>query len=164
MACLASATVGSHAQQVLDQLLAAQPHGSAVVAAYVQTTLHAFNDSLDPQTRIPISDYVGAADDAILVVKVFGSFPDAHRGPVGANTDATAITVAYDLASSVALTTMYESGSEPPDLPGAPKASANLVTLVDLRRLGTPQELQSEVLRRPPHCSAVLAGRHLLTP
>ena len=137
-----SATVGGRAQHVLDELLAAQPHGTAKAAAYVQTTLGALNDSLDPQTRIPITDYVGGSSDAIVVVKVFGSCPNAHRGPVGADTDATAITVAYDLESGVALTTTFETGLEPPDLPGAPNASANLVPLIDLRRLGTPQTLR----------------------
>jgi hypothetical protein len=83
------------------------------------------------------------------VLKVFGWFPSAHRGPVGADTDATTIVEVYDAATAQVLGMAFLTGPEPPDLGGPPSAGA---VYMDLRRLGKPVPLKlagARMLGRP---------------
>lgn len=127
----------SAAQQLLATLLSSQPHGKASAAAYVVTTYGAFEASLAPESRLPMS--ADAATHGVIVLKVFGSFPAAHRGAPGANTDATTIVAVYDTTTDAVVDYTYYTGPEPADLPGA--QASTRAEYADLRTLGTPVAL-----------------------
>lgn len=125
------------ADQLLAGVLSSQPHGKASAAAYVETTYGVFEGILAPESRLPVS--ADTATHGVIVLKVFGSFPNAHRGAPGANTDATTIVVVYDTTLATTVESAYFRGPEPADLSGA--AASPRADYVDLRSLGTPVAL-----------------------
>jgi hypothetical protein len=126
------------ADAAFHALIARQAMGHATAAAYVETTLGDFQAQKPPEQRQTADG--AAADDRVIVIKVYGDFPSAHSGPRGANTDANVIVQCYDIELSMPVETTYLLGPEPGDLPGAPLTAG--VSYVDLRKLGTPVALQ----------------------
>ena len=133
----AAAGPAATAQEMLLDLLASQPRGKAVAAAYVVSTLGEYEGALPPESRLSA---LASPSDEIVVVKVFGTFPDAHRGPIGPSTDATTIIEVFDITTGMTVETTFMTGPESADLPGAPAAATPVYA--DLRQLGTPVALK----------------------
>jgi hypothetical protein len=126
------------AQEVLDALLQAQPQGRATAAAYVETTTAKYV-SANP---VEAGASIAKPADAILVIKVFGTFHAiSHGGPAGVNTDATTIVIVYDERLGTNVEATYFSEPASPDVPGS-GATADGRVSYDLRLLGTPQTLK----------------------
>jgi hypothetical protein len=133
----AQADSDAAARLVLTRLLDGQPSGRAETASYVETTFAAYVAGLAPESRNPNS--VAAMTDKVIILKVFGEFPSAHRGPSNTNTDATMIVVVYDekLSSNVEVT--YLRAPLTPDLSASASPSESI--FADLRQLGTPRPI-----------------------
>lgn len=127
----------ARARSVLADVLQAQPHGTPQIAAYVATTYGQFVDNLAPESRP--TDSTASPSDPVLIVKVFGTFPQAHRGPEGANTDATTIVAVFDEAVGRTVEVTYFAGPVSHDL--APNVDATTPVYADLLALGTPVSL-----------------------
>jgi hypothetical protein len=125
----------SNAQTVLSELLATQPNGKALAAAAVTTSFGTYIANLPPESKLP--SYDTSSNATVIVLKVYGSFPHAHRGPAGANTDSTTIIEVYDTATDSPVEVTYLTGPEPADLAG----STSKGDYIDLRDLGAPEIL-----------------------
>ena len=131
----ASSMASVKAQEVLDKMLAQQPHGRATSAAFVETTNGEYEASLPKAERL--TSGTGPDEDRVIIVEVTGTFPSAHRGLPGANTDADRITTVYDEKSGDTIVTRFSQTA-----PANPNASgAPIVPPTILSRLGTPEPL-----------------------
>ncbi len=133
-----SVSATTQAQQILDSLLSSQPLGKVTSATFVETTVARYVEAEPPESAYPNPEL--ESGDPLIIIKVVGTFPSAHSGPAGANTDASIIVVAYDerLGKNVGVT--YVSAPISSDfLSGAP--SVSLAVPFELSKLGTPQSL-----------------------
>ena len=131
----ASSMASAKAQEILDIMLAQQPRGRATSAAFVETTNGEYEASLPKDERL--SSGTVPNDDRVIIVEVTGTFPSAHRGLPGANTDADRITTVYDETSGDTIVTRFSQTA-----PANPNASgAPIVPPTILSRLGTPEPL-----------------------
>ncbi|MGA3058357.1 MAG: hypothetical protein ABSE70_10050 [Candidatus Limnocylindrales bacterium] len=122
------------AERIFRTLVAAQEQGHVSAAAWVESTFGEYQAIQSPEER---HTPAGASpSDKVIVVKLYGQFPNAHSGPKDVNKDANVIVQCYDLALETPLETIYYAGPEPADIPAAPMSSGE--TYLDLRKLGTP--------------------------
>ena len=128
------------AQQIVADVLATQPNAVATAAAFVETTIAKYQALLPPESRLPDAQ-LGSPDDAILVVKIFGTFQAAHRGLPGVNTDATTILVVYNERLQQNVEVTYFSSPLTQDI-SATAAKSSKPIVVDLRQLGSPETLE----------------------
>lgn len=131
-----SVTATAQAQQILDSLLSSQPAGKANSAEFVETTAAEYIAAEPTGSRASISNSDLQPGDRLILVKVVGTFPSAHSGPAGANTDATEIVVVYDERLQKEVEVAF--ASEP--VPGYAASGAPSAPF-DLETLGTPQPL-----------------------
>ncbi len=131
----ASSMASAKAQEILEQVLAQQPHGRATSAAFVETTNGEYEASLPKDERLTSGTVPDS--DRVIIVEVTGTFPSAHRGLPGENTDADRITTVYDEESGDTLVTRFSQTA-----PANPNASgAPIVPPTILSRIGTPEPL-----------------------
>ncbi len=126
--------IESQAQLMLANLIARQPRGTPVAAAYVQTTYARFVGAQADSAGLPSA---AEATDIVVVLEVDGWFPGAHHALAGTSADATEILAPYDVTRGVDLPWSYAFNPASPDIPGA-AASASAERFVMLRHYGTP--------------------------
>jgi hypothetical protein len=121
---------------LVAQVGAGQPRGTIAAAGYIETTFASFAASLPDRAGLPAGT---SSADIVEVVEVDGWFPAAHRGPLGADTDATSIVIAYD---ETLLMRLDEAYVRDPSITG-PSAGPGLTldTFRYLTRFGVPVAL-----------------------
>jgi hypothetical protein len=133
-----NASLGQTAQAIVAKLQRSNP-GVTQAAAYVETTLAAYEQALPAESRNGIS--VGSPNDRLLVVKVVGSFTSVHSEPgVGRPQKVSTLIAVYDETVGAIVENTYLSEPSTADVPNTSTApgGTNAVIYVDLRALGQP--------------------------